>query len=115
MIIHDQRHIHVIMNIIVNPTSVQKIWPTAFFAKKMPCILHGAAKKIRDTISSQVSGLAQLPDDLKFRVDQESNTYKSGGETWSILSQSIDDLSFCDLYQKIFTKRERVIVAVVLL
>ena len=62
--------------------SVQKLWPTTFFAKKMPCILHGAEKKIRYTISSQVSGLAQLPDDLKFRVDQESNTYKSGGETW---------------------------------
>ena len=41
--------------------SVQKLWPTTFFAKKMPCILHGAAIKIRDTISSQVSGLAQLP------------------------------------------------------
>ena len=54
--------------------SVQKLWPTTFFAKKMPCILHGAAKKIRYTISSQVSGLAQLPDDLKFIVDQESNT-----------------------------------------
>ena len=54
----------------------------------MPCILHGAEKKIRDTISRQVSGLAQLPDDLKFIVDQESNTYKSGGGTWSTLSQS---------------------------
>ena len=68
--------------------SVQKLWPTTFFAKKMPCILHGAEKKIRYTISSQVSGLAQLPDDLKFRVDQESNTYKSGGVTWCILSHS---------------------------
>ena len=54
--------------------SVQKLWPTTFFAKKMPCILHGTAKKKRDTISRQVSGLAQLPDDLKFIVDQESNT-----------------------------------------
>ena len=54
--------------------SVQKLWPTTFFAKKMPCILHGTAKKIRVTISRQVSGLAQLPDDLKFIVDQESNT-----------------------------------------
>ncbi len=51
----------------------------------MPCILHGAAKKIRNTISRQVSGLAQLPDDLKFIVDQESNTLKSGGETWWFL------------------------------
>ena len=25
--------------------SVQKLWPTTFFAKKMPCILHGVAKK----------------------------------------------------------------------
>ena len=41
--------------------SVQKLWPTTFFAKKMPCILHCNAKKIRDTISSQVSGRAQLP------------------------------------------------------
>ena len=29
---------------------------------------------IMGTISRQVSGLAQLPDDLKFIVDQESNT-----------------------------------------
>ena len=69
--------------------SVQKLWPTTFFAKKMPCILHCNAKKIRDTISSQVSGLAQLPDDLKFRVDQESNTYKSGGVTSCILRHSL--------------------------
>ena len=41
--------------------SVQKLWPTTFFAKKMPCILHGVAKKISNTISSQVSGRAQLP------------------------------------------------------
>ena len=41
--------------------SVQKLWPTTFFAKKMPCILHGAEKKIRDVFSSQVSGRAQLP------------------------------------------------------
>ena len=65
--------------------SVQKLWPKTFFAKKMPCILHCNAKKIRDTISRQVSGLAQLPDDLKFIVDKESNTYKSGGVTSSIL------------------------------
>ena len=25
--------------------SVQKLWPTTFFAKKMPCILHYNAKK----------------------------------------------------------------------
>ena len=66
-------------------SSVQKLWPTIFFAKKMPCILHCNAKKIRDTISRQVSGLAQLADDLKFIVDKESNTYKSGGVTSSIL------------------------------
>ena len=54
--------------------SVQKLWPTIFFARKMPCIVHGTAKKIRNTISRQVSGLAQLPDVLKFIVDQESNT-----------------------------------------
>merc|ERR1712208_119955 len=74
--------------------SVQKLWPRTFFAKKMPCILHGAAKEIRYTISSQVSGLAQLPDDLKFRVDQESNTYKSGGVTWCIFSLSTVYASF---------------------
>ena len=45
----------------------------------MPCILHGAAKKIRNTISSQVSGRAQLPGVIIYIVDQESNTYKSGG------------------------------------
>ena len=32
------------------------------------------AKKISNTISSQVSGRAQLPDVLKFMVDKESNT-----------------------------------------
>ena len=39
--------------------SVQKLWPTTFFAKKMPCILHYNAKKIRDTISRLVRDLAQ--------------------------------------------------------
>ena len=33
--------------------SVQKLWPTTFFAKKMPCILHCNAKKISNTISGQ--------------------------------------------------------------
>ena len=28
--------------------SVQKLWPTTFFAKKMPCIFHYNAKKIRN-------------------------------------------------------------------
>ena len=41
--------------------SVQKLWPNTFFAKKMPCILHGAEKKISNVFSSQVSGRAQLP------------------------------------------------------
>ena len=62
----------------------------------MPCILHGAAKKIRYTISSQVSGRAQLPGVIIYIVDQESNTYKSGGVTWCILSQSIDQLQNAD-------------------
>ena len=39
--------------------SVQKLWPTTFFAKEMPCILHCNAKKIRDTISRLVRDLAQ--------------------------------------------------------
>ena len=39
----------------------------------------------RDTISRQVSGLAQLRDDLKFIVDKECNTYKSGEVTSCIL------------------------------
>ena len=64
--------------------SVQKLWPTTFFAKKMPCILHCNAKKIRDTISSQVSGRAQLPGVIIYIVDQESNTAKSGGHTCTI-------------------------------
>ena len=50
----------------------------------MPCILHGAAIKIRDTISSQVSGRAQLPGVIIYIVDQESNTAKSGGHTSTI-------------------------------
>ena len=61
--------------------SVQKLWPTTFLAKKMPCILHYNTKKISNTISRQVSDLAQLPDGLKFNVDQESSRYKSGGNT----------------------------------
>ena len=66
--------------------SVQKLWPTTFFAKKMPCILHGAAIKIRDTISSQVSGRAQLPGVIIYIVDQKSNPPISGGHTSIILS-----------------------------
>ena len=35
--------------------SVEKVWKkNFFFAKKMPCILHYNAKKISNTISSQV-------------------------------------------------------------
>ena len=64
--------------------SVQKLWPTTFFAKKMPCILHCNAKKISNTISSQVSGRAQLPGVIKYIVDQESNTAKSGGHTCAL-------------------------------
>ena len=39
--------------------SVQKLWPTTFFARKMPCILHCNAKKIRNTFSRLVRDLAQ--------------------------------------------------------
>ena len=39
--------------------SVKKLWPTTFFAWKMPCILHYNAKKIRNTISRQVRDLVQ--------------------------------------------------------
>ena len=71
---------------------VKKIWSSGVSpkkaSKKMPCILHGTDKKIRYTISSQVSGRAQLPGVIIYIVDQESNTYKSGGVTWCILSQS---------------------------
>ncbi len=66
--------------------SVQKLWPTTFFAKKMPCILHCNAKKISNTISSQVSGRAQLPGVIIYIVDQKSNPPISGGHTSSILS-----------------------------
>ena len=51
----------------------------------MPCILHYNARKISKTISSHVSGRAQLPDVLKFIVDKESNTYKSWGVTSCVL------------------------------
>ena len=64
--------------------SVQKLWPTTFFAKKMPCILHCNAKKIRDTISSQVSGRAQLPGVIIYIVDHFGNYFISGGHTSSI-------------------------------
>ena len=39
--------------------SSQKLWPKTCFQKKMPCILHYNAKKIRDTISILVRDLAQ--------------------------------------------------------
>ena len=61
--------------------SVQKLWPTTFFAKKMPCILHGAEKKIRDVFSSQVSGRAQLPGVFIYWVDHFGNYPISGGHT----------------------------------
>merc|ERR1711894_821656 len=64
--------------------SVQKLWPTTFFAKKMPCILHCNAKKIRDTISSQVSGRAQLPGVIIYIVDHFCNHPISGGHTSTI-------------------------------
>ena len=35
----------------VGPSS-QKLEPTTFFAKKMPCILHCNAKKLSNTIST---------------------------------------------------------------
>ena len=39
--------------------SVQKLWPTTFFARKMPCILHCNAKKIRSMFSRLVRDLVQ--------------------------------------------------------
>ena len=70
--------------------SVQKLWPTTFFAKKMPCILHCNAKKIRDTISSQVSGRAQLPGVIIYIVDHFGNYFISGGHTSSIWTHPIE-------------------------
>ena len=64
--------------------SVQKLWPTTFFAKKMPCILHGVAKKISNIISSQVSGRAQLPGVIIYIVDHFGNYFISGGHTCTI-------------------------------
>ena len=66
--------------------SVQKLWPTTFFAKKMPCILHCNAKKISNTISSQVSGRAQLPGVIIYIVDHFGNPPISGGHTCIIFS-----------------------------
>ena len=48
--------------------SVQKLWPTTFFAKKMTCILHYNAKKISNTISSQVSGHQRFQLDVQEKV-----------------------------------------------
>ena len=39
--------------------SVQKLWPTTFFARKMPCILHCNEKKIRISTSRQDRGIVQ--------------------------------------------------------
>ena len=39
--------------------SSQKLWPTTFFARKMPCILHCNAKKIRSMFSRIVRDLVQ--------------------------------------------------------
>ena len=71
---------------IFSPSRTAIVPPIYFFAKKMPCILHCNAKKIRDTISSQVSGRAQLPGVIIYIVDQESNTAMSGGHTPTICS-----------------------------
>ena len=70
--------------------SVQKLWPTTFFAKKMPCILHCNAKKIRDTISSQVSGQAQLPGVIIYIVDHFCNPPISVGHTCTIWAHPSD-------------------------
>merc|ERR1712208_35135 len=64
--------------------SVQKLWPTTFFAKKMPCILHGAEKKISNVFSSQVSGRAQLPGVIIYIVDHFGNYFISGGHPCTI-------------------------------
>ena len=39
--------------------SVQKLWPTTFFARKMPCILHCNEKKIWISFSRLDRGLVQ--------------------------------------------------------
>jgi len=39
--------------------SVQKLWPTTFFARKMPCILHCNEKKIWTSFSRLDRGLVQ--------------------------------------------------------
>ena len=49
--------------------------------KKMPCILHGVTKKIRDVFSSQVSGRAQLSGVIIYIVDHFGNYFISGGHT----------------------------------
>ena len=50
----------------------------------MPCILHCNAKKISNTISSQVSGQAQLPGVFIYIVDHFGNYPLLGGQTCSI-------------------------------
>ena len=67
----------------------------------MPCILHCNAKKIRDTISSQVSGRAQLPGVIIYIVDQKSNPPISGGHTCSILTHPTVSLDVLMMLQKI--------------
>ena len=50
----------------------------------MPCILHGAEKKISNIISSQVSGRAQLPGVIIYIVEHFGNYPISGGHTCTI-------------------------------
>ena len=87
--------------------SVQKLWPTTFFAKKMPCILHGAEKKISNIISSQVSGRAQLPGVFIYPVDHFGNYFISGGHTSSILSHPNSHWSVGNLILWYFIRHQR--------
>ena len=66
----------------------------------MPCILHCNAKKIRDTISSQVSGRAQLPGVIIYIVDHFGNHPISGGQTSIILTHP--NRHSCQIYFSVY-------------
>ena len=76
-----------------------------FFAKKMPCILHCNAKKISNTISSQVSGQAQLPGVFIYIVDHFGNYPLLGGQTCTISRHpNVQGCRDCSDVQKIRDK-----------
>merc|ERR1712130_487281 len=70
--------------------SVKKLWPTTFFARKMPCILHCNEKKIRTSISRLDRGLVQK---AKWSEIFRRSRIQAVPTIWNNLCQSV--LVYC--------------------